>query len=166
MKDNFFEKYLPKEQIYDDLTYENLDLAYQFALSNTEEGKRTLFIFDDVQKALKDECQNLFLSIVNNRRHARLNLMLLCQNYFSIPLKVRSGLTDLFIFKSSKKELLKIFEEHFELHKDKFFDILKHCFKKEHEFLYINNESQRVFSNWNELLFSNDSIEEDDEKDH
>lgn len=158
MKDGFFDKYLPQEQLYDSLTIENLAEAYEIAKENAEMGYRTLFIFDDVQKNIKGECEKLFLEIVNNRRHRRINLFLCCQNYFSIPKQVRSGLTDLFVFKASKKELEQIFEEQVETHKDKFMEILEHCFNKPHDFLYINTESQRMFSNWDEIIISNNDV--------
>lgn len=158
MKDNFFEKYLPEDQIYDDLTIDNLDDAYSHAKENAKEEKRTLFILDDVQKNLRGECEKLFLSIVNNRRHARLNLMILCQNYFSMSKPVRSGLTDLFIFKVSKQEMEAVFEEQVETHKNKFIQIVKFCFQKPYDFLYINTGSQRIFKNWFELLISNETI--------
>jgi hypothetical protein len=94
--------------------------------------------------------------MVNNRRHARLNIMLLCQNYSSIPKSVRSGLTDLFIFKCSKSEMEKIFIEQIETHKGKFIEILNHCYGEPHDFMYINSNSGRVFSNWNELLIKDE----------
>jgi DNA replication protein DnaC len=152
MKDGFFDKYLPEEQIFDNLTLENLNEAYEIAKENATEGYRTLMIFDDVQKGIKGECEKLFLEICNNRRHRRINLFLCCQNYFSIPKQVRSGLTDLFIFKASKKELEQIFEEQIETHKDKFLEVLEHCYKEPHDFLYINPNTQRLFSNWNEIV--------------
>lgn len=159
MKDNFFEKYLPENQIYDDLNLENLQEAYEICKENAKEGYRTLLIFDDVQKNIKGECEKLFLEIVNNRRHRRINLFLCNQNYKSIPPQVRSGLTDLFIFKVSKKEMESIFEEQIETHKDKFVEVLEMCYKDNHDFLYINTSSQRLFRNWDELIIkSNDTI--------
>ena len=154
MKENFFEKYLPEEQIFDELNLSNLELVYDLAKENAKEGYRSLLVFDDVQKDLKDECKELFLSIVNNRRHAKINIMLLCQNYFSIPKQIRNGITDAFIFKVSKNEMEQIFQELIEKHKNKFIEILDVVFKEKHSFLYINTESQRIFSNFeNEIVF-------------
>ena len=159
LKDSFFDKHLPPEQLYDELNYENLEEAYEIAKENSFEGCRTLIILDDVQKDLKGECEKLFLSMVNNRRHARLSMWLCAQNYFSIPKQCRSGLTDLFIFKASKKEMEQIFIETVETHKDKFLEILGKCYKEPHSFLYINPNSQRIFSSWDELIIlSDDSI--------
>ena len=50
--------------------------------------------------------------MVNNRRHAKLSLWFLCQNYKTIPLQVRTKITDLFLIgKINKNELENIFNE-------------------------------------------------------
>jgi len=90
--------------------------------------------------------------MVNNRRHLGLSLWFANQNYFSLPKQVRFGLTDIFLFNVSKKELENINEEQLELPKDVFNDITKLCFKKDHDFMYINSNSGRVFCNWNEII--------------
>ena len=54
VKNDFWNKNLPEEQIYDDLTLENLTSAYNLAQENAQEGFKTLIIMDDVQSALKD----------------------------------------------------------------------------------------------------------------
>jgi len=148
----FFDKNLPQDQIYDELNVENLQAAYDLAKENANEGFKTLVIFDDVQKFFKGECEKLLLHMVNNRRHAHLSLWCVAQTYKSIPPQVRQGFTDLFVFKINKKEMENIFEEQIEQLKDKFIDILKFVFKEPHDFMYINTESQRIFSNWDELI--------------
>ena len=75
-----------------------------------------------------------------------------CQNFMQISKKIRMGLTDAFIFKVSKTESENIFSELIEDKKDKFNDILKLCYENTHSFMYINISTQRIFSNWNELI--------------
>ena len=94
--------------------------------------------------------------MVNNRRHGKLSMWIACQNYKSIEPSVLNGLTDIFIFKINKKEMETIYDENVEQHQDKFMDILKLCFREPHSFMYINTGSQRIFSNWNELLLEDD----------
>jgi hypothetical protein len=99
------------------------------------------------------EIQKLLLEIINNRRHIKTSIWLLCQNYFTIPKMVRSGITQLFVFNSvSKKELESIFEEQIEIYKDLFLKVINLCFKNPHDFLYINKESNRLFNNWDEII--------------
>ena len=152
IKDSFFDKYLPKEQIYDDVDINNLQEAYDLAKSNATEGENTLIIFDDVQKYFKGENEKLLLHMINNRRHARLSIWFAVQTYNSIPRQVRQGITDMFVFKISKIEMENIFSEQIEQHKELFVEILKLVFQKSHDFMYINTNTQRIFSNWNELL--------------
>jgi hypothetical protein len=155
MKGGFFDKALPEEQIFNNVEYEDLEEVYLTCQMNAEDNKNSLIIFDDTQKYFKqNDIQKLLLHIINNRRHARLSIWLCCQNYFSIPKQVRSGLTDLFVFKCSKKEMEEINDEQVELHKDKFMEVGDLCFTKSHDFLYINTMSRRLFNNWNEIIIT------------
>lgn len=152
---NDFWSALPEEQIYDELNYETLNEAYEIAKENADLGCKTLIILDDVQKNLKGESEKLLLEMANNRRHASLSIWLACQTYRSIPLQVRSGLTDLFIFKINKNEMHNIFEEQIELDEKIFKEILNLSFKNAHDFLYINSNSKRIFIKWDEVIYDN-----------
>ena len=153
MNDNFFDKNIPEDQIFNDVVYEDLLSVYNIAKENALENFNTLIIFDDTQKYFKEKSiEKLLLHIINNRRHARISIWLCCQNYITIPRTIRQGLTDLFIFKINKTEMENIFNEQVEQFKDKFMNIMKNVYDKPHSFLYINTNSQRLFSNWNEII--------------
>lgn len=157
INDSFFEKYLSSDQIFDELNYENLQKVYDIAQEIAEDNGQTLIIFDDVQKAFRDtQIAKLFLSMVNNRRHGRLSLWLAMQNYKSLVPQIRMGLTDIFVFKINKTEMQTIFEEHIEQHKENFIELLKYVFKNPHDFMYLNTGSQRIFSNWDEIIIPED----------
>ena len=136
----------------DDVTVENLHEVYEIAQANANDEYSTLMIFDDVQKYFKGQNEKFLLHMINNRRHARLSLWFACQTYNSIPRQVRQGITDMFVFKINKTEMENIFMEQIEQHKERFIEILKFVFQKNHDFMYLNTNSQRLFSNWNELL--------------
>jgi hypothetical protein len=152
IKSDFWGSNLDEDNIYDDLTLENLYEAYNKAQMNAEEGYKTLIILDDVQKNLKGENENLLLHMVNNRRHAHLCIWIAAQNYFSLSKQVRQALTDLFIFKVNKTEMENIFNEQVEIPKEKFNMILDKTYKKPNEFIYINPNSQKIFYNWDEII--------------
>jgi len=158
IRNGFFDKNLPEDQIFDDVSLENLQYVYDKAQEDAREDLNTLIIFDDTQKYLKGECEKLLLHIINNRRHARVSIWLACQTYNSIPRQVRQGITDLFIFKINKTEMENIFNEMVEQHKKLFHDILQFVFDKPHNFLYLNTNSQRLFKNWNEIIISPSNI--------
>ena len=152
IRGGFFDKYLPKNQIYDEVTLETLQEAYAIAEANAKDEYATLMIFDDVQKYFKGANEKFLLHMINNRRHARLSLWFACQTYNSIPRQVRQGITDMFVFKINKTEMENIFMEQIEQHKERFIEILKFIFQKSHDFMFLNTNSQRIFSNWDELL--------------
>lgn len=157
VSNSFWEKHIPEDQIFDDLSLEALEYTYDYAQDNASQGFNTLIIIDDNQKYLKDiEIQKLLLHMVNNRRHAQLSIHLLCQNYFTIPKQVRMALTNLFVFKVSKPELTNIFEEQIETSKDLFDKILSISFNKKHEFLFIDSTTKRIFLNWDEIVYQNE----------
>jgi len=153
LKDGFFDKNLPEEQIFDDVSYEDLLSVYNTAKENALENCNTLIVFDDVQKTFKNtDIQKLLLHMINNRRHARISIWICAQNYITIPRMVRQGLTDLFVFKINKTEMENIFLEQVESYKEDFMKIMKGCYTESHNFLYINTNSQRMFCNFNEIL--------------
>ena len=152
IRNGFFDKNLPEDQIYDDVTLENLQAVYDKAQESAKDDLNTLLIFDDVQKYFKGENEKLLLHMINNRRHARISIWFACQTYASIPRQVRQGLTNLFIFKVNKIEMENIFSECIEQHKKAFLDILNFVYDKTHNFLFLDTNSQRLFKNWDELI--------------
>jgi predicted ATPase len=149
---NDFWSILAENQIYDELNIDNLNDAYQIAQDNAQEGYKTLIVLDDVQKNLKGESEKLLLHMVNNRRHSNLSIWMACQTYKSIPMQVRMGLTSLFIFKIQKKEMSTIFDEQVEIPENVFKDIVKIAFKKSHDFIFIDSNSQKIFLNWDQII--------------
>ena len=153
IKNDFWEQHLPEEQIYDDLNVENLEQVYEQAQEDAKEGFKSLIILDDLQRYLKDiDIQKLLLHIVNNRRHALTSVWLLGQNYFQIPKQVREALTGAFIFKVSKIEFVNIFSELIEKDKNIFQKIIEnYSYKEAHSFVFVDTNSGRLFSNWDEI---------------
>ena len=152
IKDDFWENNLEEEQIYDDLTIDNLIDAYSKIEQDSLQGFKSLIILDDVQKNLKGDCEKFLLHIINNRRHNRICIWICCQNYKTIPLQIRLTLTDLFIFKVGKQEIENIYEELTEIDKNKFNIITNNAYKNIGDFLYLNCLSQRLFNNWDEIV--------------
>jgi GTPase SAR1 family protein len=153
---NDFWSILPEEQIYDELNLDTLTEAYNVAEANAAEGFRTLIVLDDVQKSLKGECEKLLLHMVNNRRHAALSIWMACQTYKSIPRQVRQGLTSLFIFKIQKGEMATIFDEQVEIADSVYKEILDLSYKKPHDFIFIDSNSQRIFINWDSVIINDE----------
>jgi len=149
---NDFWSVLPEEQIYDELNLDTLQEAFDIARMNSESGLKTLIVLDDVQKALKGECEKLLLSMVNNRRHNMLSIWMACQNFNGIPKPIRMGLTDIFMFKVNAAEMRNITDELLDIDPAIFRQIQKVSYKKPHDFLDINQPTQRIFHNFDEII--------------
>jgi len=155
IENSFFEKNLPEENIYDELTLENLEEVKQKIEENADNGYKSLIIIDDLQKDLKNnDIRKLVLHLNNNKRHLKLSMWVLLQNYTKLDKQVRMNLTDIITFKVSKPEIKNIYEEHVELDPDMFTNVQKYLFKNPHDFFYLNTNSQRFFSNWNEICIN------------
>ena len=153
IENSFFEKNLPDENIYDELSIENLEEIQDRIEANSEAGERTLLIMDDVQKDLKNnDIRKLVLHLNNNKRHLKLSIWLLAQNFTKMEKQLRMNLTDLIVFKVGKVELQNIFDELVETDQPTFKKIQKYLFKDPYDFMYLNTNSQRLFSNWNEIM--------------
>lgn len=153
IKGSFFDKKIPPENIFDELTAENLNEVYERIKADADEDYRSLIIFDDTQRQMKEhEVEKLLLHIVNNRRHLKTSLWTANQNYMALPRGVRIGLTDIFVWKIRKREMENLLTEQIEADKNVFNSLQKVLFKEPHDFMYINTGSQRIFDNWNEII--------------
>jgi hypothetical protein len=160
LKNNIFNE-LPEDQLFEGVDEDNLSNLYQTLLDNTEQNKKSLLIFDDVQSYLKNpKVERILLHICANSRHLRCSIIFAIQNYNKISLAVRKNFTDMFLFNPSKKELENIYEEHLDLDKNEFQELLKHYNKiknqEDHSFLYCHIPNQTFFINWNEIVFTDD----------
>jgi hypothetical protein len=140
--------------LYDDMTPDTLNEAYDMAQQNALAGRKTLIIFDDMQRFFREkENKSIVLHMVNNRRHARLCLWAICQNYLSLERPLRSGITDVFMFKSSKKEMEAVVDEQLEMSPAAFREIQPFLAGDAHGFLYLNTLTQKLFSGWSEIVY-------------
>lgn len=160
LKKNIFEA-LPEDQLYEELTPINIHKLYQIIKENAEEGKRSLVIMDDVQKALRDPYViGQFKNMVANQRHLKLVNLILLQNYFALHPQIREIINNLIFFKMDKKQTNKIFEEVAELPKDLFLTMNDYIFDKPHNWCLINQKNKKMYKLWDEII-----IEDDDDDD-
>ena len=154
LKNNIFDKYLPENQLYEELNEETISEIYSKLKENSEEGHRSLIIFDDVQKALKNHSVLLSLkNIIANQRHLKVVNLILVQNYFSLDKSLRELINNIIMFKLNKTQTEKIFNENVEHAKDKFELIRDFVFDEPFKWMFINLPSQRIFKEFDEILF-------------
>ena len=156
IKGGFFDKNLPEEQVFDGLDSYSLGKVYQEIRELAEDNKKTLIIFDDVQKSFKGECEKLLLEMSANRRHLKLSMWMVCQNWLTIPRQTRMNFTNIFAFKVTKAQMKVIFEEMIDLFKGVWEIILNKTYSNPHDFLFIDVPTQRLFFNFDEIILTDE----------
>jgi hypothetical protein len=147
MKDKLFDK-IPDEQKYNELNLENLN-----DVEDNLSEYNNVILMDDMASSLKNaDIKKKLKELVFNRRHKHLSIIFLVQTYLSIEKDIRKLFSNLFIFKSSKKEMETIFDELIELPKDYILPIMKIVYDKPYQYLFINTDTQRLFKNFDEIL--------------
>lgn len=155
IKENIFDT-LPEDQIYRELSYENLEEVKSRIEEDSAQGLASCIIFDDVTAELKNKkTLQLFKQLAFNRRHLRLSMFFLVQTWFSVPKELRRLWTNLFIFKVSKNEMVNIWDEIIEQDMGYLPIIMKQVYREPYKFLFINTDSGRMFDGWDEVLFEN-----------
>ena len=149
MKDDIFDSI---DRKFDELNVENLTTIMD-EIKEEDPKYTNCIIFDDVTSSLRDKAVvKLLRQIIFNRRHLRTSIFFLVQTYLSLEPQIRKLFSNLFIFKVARKELQKIFEEHFEHDDDLANPISKLVFDKPYNFLFINTNTGKMYKNWDEIL--------------
>ena len=152
MRDKLFDT-LPENQKFDELTFENLE----YVKNDLDPDENSAIIFDDQGAYLKNnETKKLLKELIMNRRHLHLSIFFLVQTYLSVERDVRKLFSNVFIFRCSKKEMETIADELIEQKKEYLNEIVKIVFNKPYQYLFINTDSQRIFSDFNELIIDED----------
>ena len=79
-------------------------------------------------------------------------MIITAQSYVNLPMDIRKCIQNLIMFKPSKLELERVFNELVESKKENFMDIMRIAYNDPHNFLFINIPTQRIFRNWDELI--------------
>ena len=147
MKDKMFDK-LPDDQKFNEMTIENL-----MTVEDNLSEHNNVILVDDMTAYLRDSSiKKKLKELVFNRRHKHLSIIFLVQSYMSIDPDIRKLFSNIFVFKCSRKEMEKIFEEAVELNKDYVLPIMRAVFDRPFQYLFINTESQRLFKGFDEIL--------------
>lgn len=157
MKDKLFDK-LPEHKKFDELDYDSLEYVMD-TIKNGDKKENNCIIFDDMTASLKNpETKKLLKQLIFNRRHLHTSIFFLVQTWFSIEKDIRKLFSNIFIFRVSKKEMETIFDEVIEQNKDDIPKIVKLVYTEPYKYLFINTDSQRLFSGFDEIIIDNECI--------
>lgn len=158
LKDNIFDV-LDPSQLYDELNEATIADVYSKVQLNSSQGLRSLIIYDDVQKALKNTAVLLSLkNLISNQRHLRCCNFIMLQNYFSLDKSLRELINNIVMFKLGKSQTQKVFDECVESAKDHFETIRDLVYEKKYDWMFISIATQRIFKRFDEIIINNDEI--------
>ena len=160
---------LPENRFYSSL--KDLPIIVDRMANEENMEGRTLLIMDDITNELKTtgEMGEQLKTIYQNNRHlgrpivdedsgiieeaGAMSSIILSQRTNNLPRFIRSQLTHiiLFDFRSTKSEMITIFDEFFHCDKDVFNEILRRTYdnpKEKYNFLFIDLGSSKVYKNF------------------
>lgn len=153
MEDNIFSA-LPDNQVYNELNGEVLDEIIEYC-KNSDADEKICIIIDDMASSLKDGAvQKGLKHIAFNKRHYHIfQTIIMSQTWKSVPMEVRRLYDNIFLFKVGGNDLATIFDESLQAYKHLAMEIQKLVFDKKYNYLYISLSDNRLFKNWDELIF-------------
>jgi len=154
-KDNPFLK-IPRDNIYHSFDADTLSTIYARIEENAADGYFTLLIIDDFGADLKNKQNEYILNtIFLKQRHLRVSTLLLVQNFYMVPKKMREIATNLVMFNTNKSQNQKVFRELFDL-KEQQFNALIRMLPTAHDYLIANLKYKRIFVDFNEVSFDDE----------
>lgn len=150
---------LPEDRFYHELNEEVMAHIRKRIGEASADGKKTFLLMDDVAAMLKrsPRVEGDLKDLIFNRRHYKLSVWITLQVYNSLQFSLRKSLSAIFLFyRPSKKEAQQVFEEQLERSPEVASAVAKHAYTKAHTFIFICTQSQRVFSNFDEIVFEED----------
>ena len=153
---DIFGRHLPEDQLFDELTEENLEYVYNRLQEDTEEGDFSLLIIDDFQVQLKDiRIVAILERIITKMRHLRCTVFLLNQNYNKLVKNLRLIVSNIILFNVGKSSLDFIFDETIQLDKKKYQALIDNCFVNKNDWILINvNGSKKIYRMFDEVILS------------
>jgi KaiC/GvpD/RAD55 family RecA-like ATPase len=155
---------LPENQLFEELNEQTIMQVYEEVKELSADGKKTLIIYDDVQKSLKNPVVlNSLKNIIANQRHLHVVNLILVQNFFALHKSLREIVNNVILFKLGKSQTEKVFNEIIELHRDKFDKIRDMVYDEKYNWLFVNVASQRIYKKFDEIIFEEDENDKSDE---
>lgn len=144
-KNNFTKELDPDEHLYYEYNEDTLNTVYDKLQENSADGHHSLLLLDDFGNDYKDKkCEKLLNRIIIRMRHLRCSIMVLAQNIYQLPKKMREVASNLVCYNLGKSQMEKIFHEFLNMKQDKFVEVMK-LYKEPHDYLLLNIRKQKLY---------------------
>jgi len=154
----------PEEKLFDELnddTLDTLENALQEVNDEDDEDQAaapqyTLWIFDDVQAALKQNRQfeNRLKNIFCSYRHRNLSIWVLVQSWKAVPKQIRDCVRAVYQWNPASLREIETFHDEVLPHltKQQIKELFKHVYRKPHDFLFVDRQENKLARNMTPLL--------------
>ncbi len=127
---------------------------------NKANGLKSLIIFDDCQRALKDlDILKKMQEIIANQRHLSVVNLIVCQNFYMLDRNLREILNNVIFFKLDKSQTEKLFKDVIEHSHDKFEMIRDIVFDEPHNWMLVSKRNQKMYKMFDEIVIQDDVLE-------
>lgn len=145
-EDNVF-KQLPDENVFDDFTEEAMKTIEDKTKENSLDGEHSLVIIDDFGSIFGNErlTENKILRrMCIKTRHHKCSIVLLLQNIYQLPKKLREVCSSVLFFNLGKSQNEKLIKEFLPYTEEQVQEIMS-MFKGEHDWLIFSVKKRRIF---------------------
>jgi hypothetical protein len=97
-----------------------------------------------------------------NQRHLKVVNLILLQNWFALDKSLRELINNVILFKLGKSQTQKVFNEVVESHKNKFEQVRRLVYDTNHQWLFVNIKTQRMFKCFDEIIADEEESEDED----
>lgn len=144
-KVNFTKHLDPEEHLYHEYNEDTLNTIYDKLQENAANDNHSLLLIDDFGNDIKNKSSEKLLNrIIIRMRHLRCSVMVLAQNIYQLPKKMREVCTNLITYNLGKSQMEKIFHEFMNMKNDEFTEVMK-LYKDPHTYLLLNIRKQKLY---------------------
>jgi DNA replication protein DnaC len=161
-KYNFTKHLDPDEHLYHEYNEDTLNTIYNKLHENAENDNHSLLLLDDFGNDYKDKrCEKLLNRIIIRMRHLRCSVVILAQNIYQLPKKMREVASNLVTYNLGKAQMEKIFHEFMNMKADQFVDVMR-LYKEPHDYLLLNIRKQKLYYKFEAEVIITDGEKSDD----
>jgi len=130
-------------------------MAEQSAEEDLTKRKKILVVLDDCVGIMQKNPEIALLA--TKYRHYGISMIVVSQSFRKLPLLIRNCATGLIVFNlANGREVEKVYEEHGSGFPN-WYDMYEISTEKKYNFIYMDIEHQKVYHNFNELLYDKDT---------
>lgn len=151
---------LPAEMLHEAFDIDEINAIVEHQKENPKD--ETLLILDDCVNDLKMNSPEI-LTIIYNRRHLNMSIIITSQKYAKLPNNYRAVVSDLINFNKGKKELNSIFDDYVNIPRPLFDSICRFCFDEKHNFMYMKTQcptEDKYYRNFDKIMLTPEMLDE------